>query len=146
MKGIEFLSFSQFTARMIREGKLKFTTNFPHKVTWHDPCELGRHQNIYDDSRFVLNSIPGLELIEMKHNKSKARCCGGGGLLKGTNPIMSVRVSGRRLEMAEKTGAEILSSECPSCQMSFSDGLEQRDPGIKFKDLSTIVSEALGLE
>jgi len=146
VKDMEFLSFSQFVARMHREGKLEFKQEYPHKVTWHDPCELGRHQNIYDDSRYVLNSIPGLELIEMKQNRNRARCCGGGGLLKGTNPIMSVRVSTRRIEMAEKTGADILSSECPSCSMSFSDGLEDRDPAIKFKDLSQIVREALGLE
>ncbi|MFW9918986.1 MAG: (Fe-S)-binding protein [Candidatus Thorarchaeota archaeon] len=144
-KGIEFLPFSQFLARMLREGKLKFTQDYQHVVTWHDPCELGRHQDIYDESREILNAIPGLELREMKHTRNKADCCGGGGLLKGTNPLMSVRVSARRIKAAEKTGASALVSECPSCMMSFMDGIEQSKSEIEFKDLTQIVAEALRL-
>jgi heterodisulfide reductase subunit D len=144
-EGLEFIPFSEFVLRLLKDGKIKFTKNYPHRIAWHDPCELGRHQNIYDSAREVLNSIPGVELLEMKHNRNKARCCGGGGLLKGTNPTMSVRISSRRVEEAEKTGAEILSSECPSCTMSFNDGIEHRESKIKFKDLSQIVVEALGL-
>ncbi|MFW9847758.1 MAG: (Fe-S)-binding protein [Candidatus Thorarchaeota archaeon] len=144
-QGLEFLPFSQFVAKMLDEGKLKFTKEYKHTVTWHDPCELGRHQNIYDYSRKVLEAIPGLELREMKHIRNKADCCGGGGLLKGTNPLMSVRISGRRIDAAEKTGADLLASECPSCMMSFMDGMENKDTQIVFKDLAVIVAEALGL-
>ncbi|MFW9802173.1 MAG: (Fe-S)-binding protein [Candidatus Thorarchaeota archaeon] len=143
--GMEFLTYSQFVLRMIQEGKLTFPHTYPHEVVWHDPCELGRHQNIYEPAREVLKSIPGLTLKEMKYTKNKARCCGGGGLLKGTEALMSVRISARRVEMAEATGAEILSSECPSCTMSFHDGIEHRSSDIKFKDLSQIVAEALKL-
>lgn len=145
VEGIEFLPFSEFVLRNIKEGKIKFTKPYNHIVTWHDPCELGRHQDIYEPAREVLSSIPGLELREMRHNRNRARCCGGGGLLKGTNPVMSVSVSTKRVEMAEKTGAEIMASECPSCTMSFNDGIEERKSSIKFKDLSQIVVEALGL-
>jgi heterodisulfide reductase subunit D len=144
-EGLEFIPFSEFVLRLLKEGKIKFTKNYPHKVAWHDPCELGRHQNIYNPAREVLKSIPGLKLLEMKHNRNKARCCGGGGLLKGTNPLMSVRISGRRIQEAEKTGAEIISSECPSCTMSLTDGIEHEKSKVKFKDLSQIVVEALGL-
>jgi len=145
VEGIEFLTFSEFVLRKIKEGEIKFTKPYNHVVTWHDPCELGRHQDIYEPAREVLHSIPGLELREMRHNRNRARCCGGGGLLKGTNPVMSVSVSAKRVEMAEKTGAEIMASECPSCTMSFNDGIEERKSNIKFKDLSQIVVEALGL-
>ncbi|MFW9833736.1 MAG: (Fe-S)-binding protein [Candidatus Thorarchaeota archaeon] len=145
VEGLEFLTFSQFVLGLLKEGKIKFTKEYPHKVVWHDPCELGRHQNIYEPAREVLHAIPGLELKEMKHKRNKARCCGGGGLLKGTKPIASVRIAGRRVEEAEKTGAEILASECPSCTMSLNDGIENRKSEIKFKDLSQIVVEALGL-
>ena len=145
VEGIEFIPFSEFVLRRIKDGDIKFTKPYNHIMTWHDPCELGRHQDIYEPAREVLKSIPGLELREMKHNRNRARCCGGGGLLKGTNPVMSVSVSAKRVEMAEKTGAEILASECPSCTMSFNDGIEQRKSSIKFKDLSQIVVEALGL-
>lgn len=144
-KDFEFLPFSEFVLRLLKEGKIKFDKPYNHEVTWHDPCELGRHQHYYNPAREVLNSIPGLVVKEMKHAKNKARCCGGGGLLKGTNPMASVRISGRRLEEAEKTGAEIIASECPSCAMSFADGIEQFKSSIKFKDLSEIVVEALGL-
>ena len=145
VEGIEFLSFSEFALGKIKDGDIKFTRPYNHIVTWHDPCELGRHQDIYEPAREVLKSIPGLELREMKHNRNRARCCGGGGLLKGTNPVMSVSVSAKRVKMAEKTGAGILASECPSCTMSFNDGIEETKSNIKFKDLSQIVVEALGL-
>jgi heterodisulfide reductase subunit D len=145
VEGMEFLPFSEFVLRMINEGKLKFDKPYPHVMTWHDPCELGRHQNIYEPAREVLKAIPGLEVREMRYSKNKARCCGGGGILKGTNPLMSVRISSSRIKMAEKTGAEILASECPSCTMSFNDGIEESGSEIKFKDLSQIVVEVLGL-
>lgn len=144
-EGLEFLPFSEFVLRMMNEGRIKFTKKTPHIVAWHDPCDLGRHQDIYNPAREVLNAIPGIQLREMKHTRNKARCCGGGGLLKGTNPLMSVRISGRRIEEAEKTGAEFLASECPSCTMSLNDGIEQKGSELKFKDLSQIVVEALGL-
>ena len=142
----EFLSFSQFILKKLQSREIKFEKPYPHKVTWHDPCELGRHQSIYEPAREVLKAIPGLELIEMPHNRNKADCCGGGGLLKGTNPLMSVRISQRRLRAAEQTGAEILASECPSCAMSFGDGLEAMESKIVFKDLTEIVTEALGIQ
>ncbi|MGY5853947.1 MAG: (Fe-S)-binding protein [Candidatus Thorarchaeota archaeon] len=146
IEGFEFLSFSQFVVKMMKEGRLEFTRTYPHKVTWHDPCELGRHQDIYNPAREILNAIPGLELIEMKHTRNKADCCGGGGILKGTNPLMSVRISSKRVKDAETTGAAIMSSECPSCSMSFRDGIEDAKSEIEFKDLSQIVVEALGIE
>ncbi|MHA1577748.1 MAG: (Fe-S)-binding protein [Candidatus Thorarchaeota archaeon] len=144
-EGLEFLPFSEFVLRLMNEGRIKFTKKHPHIVAWHDPCELGRHQNIYNPAREVLNAIPGIQLREMKHTRNKARCCGGGGLLKGNNPLMSVRISGRRIEEAEKTGAEFLASECPSCTTSLNDGIEHKGSELKFKDLSQIVVEALGL-
>ncbi|MFQ5832644.1 MAG: (Fe-S)-binding protein [Candidatus Thorarchaeota archaeon] len=142
---LEFLTFSEFVLRMLEQNKIEFKKSYQQKVTWHDPCELGRHQGIYEPARQVLQSIPRLELVEMKHTGPKARCCGGGGLLKGTEPVASVRISVRRIEMAEKTGANILASECPSCLMSFSDGIEEKKSEIQFKDLSQIVIEALNL-
>ncbi len=146
IEGFEFLSFSQFVVKMMKEGRLEFTRTYPHKVTWHDPCELGRHQDIYNPAREILNAIPGLELIEMKHTRNKADCCGGGGILKGTNPLMSVRISSKRVKDAETIGAAVMSSECPSCSMSFRDGIEDAKSEIEFKDLSQIVVEALGIE
>ncbi|MGY5858665.1 MAG: (Fe-S)-binding protein [Candidatus Thorarchaeota archaeon] len=145
VEGLEFLTFSEFTLKLLKEEKIKFTKNYPHVIAWHDPCELGRHQNIYNPAREVLSMIPGLQVREMKHNRNKARCCGGGGLLKGVDPLMSVRISGRRIEEGKKTGAEIMASECPSCTMSFNDGIEHLSSDMKFKDLSEIVVEALGL-
>jgi heterodisulfide reductase subunit D len=145
INGMEFLPFSEFVLRLLNDGKIKFTNNYPHIVAWHDPCELGRHQDYYNPAREVLNAIPGVQVREMKHTKNKARCCGGGGLLKGTNPLMSVRIAEKRIVEAEKTGAEFVSSECPSCSMSLNDGIEKRESTMKFKDLSQIVVEALGL-
>jgi glycolate oxidase len=131
---------------MLKEGKLQFEKELPYSVTWHDPCELGRYQGIYRPARDVLSSIPGLKLYEMKYNKDQARCCGGGGLLKATNPEMSIRIGAQRIKMAAETGADIICSECPSCAMSMDETIELSGADIKYKDLSEIVVEALGLD
>ena len=84
VEGLEFIPFSEFVLRLLKEGKIKFDKPYPHEVAWHDPCELGRHQNIYNPAREVLNAIPGLTLKEMKHTRHQASCWGGGVLLLGT--------------------------------------------------------------
>lgn len=120
------------------------------KVTYHDPCYLGRWNNEYWASRIVLGSIPGLELIEMDRNMQNALCCGGGGGnfftdILGPGEDSSSRV---RVKEAAATGAEILAVACPICYKMFDDaikaeGLEEK---IHVKDISEIVNEALRVE
>jgi heterodisulfide reductase subunit D len=111
---IEILHATEYLAELVKAGKLKF----PHtelKVTYHDPCHLGRHTEVYDQPREVLRSIPGLRLVEMKNSRELSRCCGGGAGVKTAYPSVSEKVAIKRLNEAEQTGADVLVTTCPFC-------------------------------
>ena len=117
------------------------------KVTYHDPCYLGRWNNEYWAPRSVLNSVPGLELIEMDRNMQNALCCGGGGGnfftdILGTGPDSSARV---RVNEAIDTGASVLAVACPICYRMLSDAVKAEgvEEKIQVRDIADIVSEAV---
>lgn len=74
---IEVLHYTTVLANLIREGKIIFSKEVPIKATYHDPCELGRHSGIYEDPRFIIESIPGIKFTELKRQLEYAQCCGG---------------------------------------------------------------------
>jgi Fe-S oxidoreductase len=141
----EVVHISQYLFQLIHEGRLTFTKEYPKKVTYHDPCYLGRHNGIYDEPRKVLQKIPGLELREMADARENSLCCGmGGGRIWMETP-MSERFSNLRLEQAIGVGAEVLATCCPYCITQFEDGrLTQKDSdAIQIKDITEIVQEVL---
>lgn len=85
------------------------------KITYHDPCHLGRHMNLYEIPRKVIEKIPGVELIEMKRNRKNAWCCGAGGGVKSQYPELAFEISRERIKEAIETGADILTTSCPFC-------------------------------
>jgi heterodisulfide reductase subunit D len=85
-------------------------------VTYHDPCHLGRHSNIYDQPRNILQRINGLKLAEMDWNRKNSNCCGSGGGLRVAYPNLAESVGLRRLNEAYATGAELLATACPFCK------------------------------
>ena len=99
---------SQYLAELIKDGKLKLSKELNKKVTYHDPCYLGRHNDVYDEPRQVLESIPGLELVEMADNRENSLCCGGGGGRIWMETKKGERFSDIRLDQAVEAGAEIL--------------------------------------
>ena len=94
-------------------GKLELTKAYGKKVTYHDPCYLGRHNGIYDEPREVLKKIPGLELIEMADSLENSLCCGGGGGRIWMETSKGERFSDLRLEQAVEVGAEVLVTVLP---------------------------------
>jgi Fe-S oxidoreductase len=116
------------------------------KVTYHDPCFLGRYNNIYDEPRQILQSIPGIEMVEMERNRKDAFCCGGGSgnfvtdLLAGS-PDSPARVRARE---AHETGADTLAVACPSCLAMLTDAVkaENLDDKLTVRDISQILKEA----
>jgi len=141
----EVIHFSQYLAELIKEGRLKFTQELNKKVTYHDPCYLGRHNNIYDEPRQVLKSIPGLELVEMPEYRENSLCCGGGGGRIWMETKKGERFSDLRLEQALEVGASILAIACPYCMLNFLDSVLTLDKSnvIEVKDIAEMVLEAL---
>ncbi|MBD3194035.1 MAG: (Fe-S)-binding protein [Candidatus Lokiarchaeota archaeon] len=145
--GIEFdfevLHTAELINDLINENKIEFKSDFKKKVTYHDPCHLGRHMNIYEIPRAIYRSIPGLELVEMERNKNHSWCCGAGGGVKIGYPEWSLEISEKRLREARETEAVILSSTCPFCKTNLNDANEKFNFGFEVLDLIEIID---GLE
>ena len=103
------------------------------KVTYHDPCHLGRHMNLYDIPREVITKIPGIELIEMKRNRNNAWCCGAGGGVKSQFPELAVKISKERIREAVDSSAQILTTSCPFCINNLNNAYEEMDTMFKEK-------------
>jgi Fe-S oxidoreductase len=141
----EVMHSTQYFASLIKQGKLKFSKKLNKKVAYHDPCYLGRHAGIYDEPREVLQSIPGVELVEMADHKENSLCCGGGGGRIWQETKKGERFSDLRVEQAIKAEAEILASACPYCLLNFEDSILTMNVGnvIQVKDISELVQEAI---
>lgn len=140
----EVFHFTEILAGLIKDNKITLT-DFRAKVTYHDPCYLGRHNQIFDAPREVLNRIPGLQLIEMRRNKGGAFCCGGGGGNFFTDIIGSGedRPSRVRVREALETGAEIIAVACPQCAKMLFDAVkaEALDDRLRVMDVAEIVKK-----
>jgi len=130
---------------LIESGKIKFKAHKGKKeiVTYHDPCELGRYRGIYDQPRKVIQSIPGIELVEMVRNREKTWCCGGGGGLKAANYALSLEIGKDKIPEALATGAKRIISACPSCKASINDTIRAmgKEAEIKAIDITELVAE-----
>ena len=141
----EVVHISQYLFELIREGRLEFTKEYGKKVTYHDPCYLGRHNGIYDEPREALKKIPGLELIEMPDSREESLCCGGGGGRIWMETLKGERFSDLRLEQAIDVGAEVLVTSCPYCITNFEDSTLTLDvvENIEIKDITEIIQEVI---
>lgn len=138
--------YSQRLARLIDQGKLEFGQSPLGKVTYHDPCYLGRWGGEYEAPRRVLSAIPGLELTEMPRNREHSFCCGGGGGRSFRDFEAAVSPAELRLREAEATGAEAVVTACPICLIMLTDaaktaGLEDK---LEVIDLAELAARALG--
>jgi Fe-S oxidoreductase len=141
----EVVHISQYLFDLINEGRLEITREYGKKVTYHDPCYLGRHNGIYDEPRDVLKKIPGLELFEMAESREDSLCCGMGGGRIWMETSKSERFSNLRLEQAIGVGAAVLVTSCPYCITALEDSrlvLNYVDV-IEVKDITEIIQEVI---
>ena len=143
--GMEVYHSVQFLEKLINEGKIKFNGELGKKVTYHDPCDLGRAFKIFEEPRNILKAIPGLEFVEMSRNRLQARCCGGGGGVLANNPDMAVEMAAERVRDALAVGAEIIVSGCAACKDNLRKGAKaipkQERGKIKIMDITEIVAQ-----
>src|SRR4030043_899681 len=111
---IEIFHSTQFIKKLIDEGRLTFK-EIKKKVTYHDPCDLGRASGIYEPPREILRSVPGVELVEMNGNRDQCMCCGGGGDLEMVNPDLSSALAQAKIEEIKATGADMVITACQQC-------------------------------
>ena len=145
MVSFEVVHITQYLRELIDEGRLELTKRYEKKVTYHDPCYLGRHNDIYDEPRDVLKKIPGLELIELADSRKDSLCCGGGGGRIWMDTPMEERFSDLRLIQANEVGAQVLVTSCPYCITNFEESrlnLEYDDV-MEIKDITEIVNDVI---
>ncbi|HHT74495.1 MAG TPA: (Fe-S)-binding protein [Euryarchaeota archaeon] len=134
--------FTQYVLDLIKSRKLKFTKELNLKVTYHDPCHLGRHGGVFEEPREVLKKIPGVELVEMPRNRMGSRCCGAGGGYKSAFNDLAVNIAAERVKEALATGADILVTTCPFCVLNLQAGAKQIGSNIRVLDISELLLEA----
>jgi heterodisulfide reductase subunit D len=139
----ELLHATELLAHMVDEGRLKFRETRPQRVTYHDPCDLGRKEGIYDAPRRVLRAIPGLELVEMRDNRADSHCCGGGGNLETFNAELSQAVSDQRLAQAQEVEAKIIASACQQCERTLTGAARRNKVRIRVMDVAELALRAL---
>ncbi|MCK4477059.1 (Fe-S)-binding protein [Candidatus Bathyarchaeota archaeon] len=113
------------------------------KVTYHDPCHLGRHIGLYEPPRKILEEIPGLMMTEMTRNREYAYCCGAGGGLPQAFPEISTSIAVNRLKEAEETGAQVLASSCPACSSNFMLARYRSKVKLDIRDVAELIVETL---
>ena len=133
---------SQVIAREVKTGKITFNPVENGSVyTYHDPCYLGRHNQVYNDPRAVLDAIPGLKRVEMSRSRDRSFCCGGGGLMLFYEPKEEQRMGVKRVQMAAEAGANVIVTACPFCMANIEDaikvaGLEAKMTAIDLAELA----------
>ena len=139
----EVLHHSQYIGKMISEGKLKPTKPINETITFHDSCYLGRWNNVYEQPRDTIKSIPQANLVEMKAHHEKGMCCGAGGGRMWMEETIGKRINVTRAEQAIETKATTVATACPFCITMISDGMKTKDmvDKIKVKDISELIDE-----
>ncbi|MFC2016990.1 FAD-binding and (Fe-S)-binding domain-containing protein [Chloroflexota bacterium] len=142
--GITSKHYSEVITEQIKNGKFKFPdTGKKVKVTLHDSCHIGRVSSVYDAPRDFIKSIPGVELVEMEHNREQAHCCGSV-LTLIKEPLVAADIGKARLDEAMATGAEKVLALCPCCQFQFRVTAEKKGLPIETEDLARFGASTLG--
>jgi Fe-S oxidoreductase len=133
----------EYIDRLIKDGRLNCAASFPMRLTWHDPCHLGRHCGVYEPPRNILKSIPGVELVEMERIKDQSWCCGGGGGARTAFLEFAQNTAAKRINEALKAGAEAMVTSCPFCEQNIADALLRQGAQMQVLDLTDILVKVL---
>jgi Fe-S oxidoreductase len=141
----EVVHHTELFARLIREGKLKPTEEVRGLLTYHDPCYLGRHNEVYAEPRALVGAA-GATLTEMPRHADRSMCCGAGGARMWMEEHLGKRINRERTEEAISTGAAKLGVACPYCMIMLDDGSRDKGGAIEVLDVAQIMARSVGAE
>ena len=139
---VRLLHEVEFLNECIKEGKIKLN-NLDIKVTYHDPCDLGRKLKIFEPPREVIKSIPGIVFEELEHNRSDSWCCGGGGDVEIADEKMPGKVAQLTFNEVDKTGADTLITACGACKRTFLNAKRLYGKSFRIMDVTELVLESM---
>jgi Fe-S oxidoreductase len=145
----EVVHHSQLLTQLVAEGKLNLAgASLEERVTYHDSCYLGRHNDVYLAPRKVIGALGGIEVVEMPRNGTRGFCCGAGGARMWMEENIGKKVNTERSEEALATGASRIAVACPFCYVMMDDGVKEKgkDEEVKVQDIAEILYEALVAE
>jgi Fe-S oxidoreductase len=142
----EVVHHSELLMELIADGRLSMAgASLAQRVTYHDSCYLGRHNDVYLAPRKVIGSLAGIDIVEMPRNGTKGMCCGAGGARMWMEETIGKKVNVERAQEAIATGAERIAVACPYCYVMMDDGVkgEGRDEDVKVQDIAEMLLEAV---
>ncbi|MGI5876557.1 MAG: (Fe-S)-binding protein [Dethiobacteria bacterium] len=123
----EVIHYTQLLKELLETGKIEFTKECPGRIVYHDPCFLGKQNNVYDEPRFILSKVPGAEIVEFDRNRERSLCCeGGGGKMWVESESTKERLADTRVKDAKELGATILAVACPFCVLTLDDSVKAK--------------------
>ncbi|MCF8034582.1 MAG: (Fe-S)-binding protein [Desulfarculaceae bacterium] len=167
MDGIRVVHTAQYLHELMQKGELPITGELKTKITYHDPCHIGRHLNkfevdtegselwpgaylgmseedcIYEEPRELLAAIPGVEFMEMERNRSNSYCCGGGGGVMTGFGEWAAKNASLRVEEGMGTGAEVMASTCPFCNFNLGSGAQRIQSPMKIMDVVELLDQVI---
>ncbi|HET6965561.1 MAG TPA: (Fe-S)-binding protein, partial [Acidimicrobiales bacterium] len=145
----EVYHHTQLLEKLLSAGSLRPQTRIDQKITYHDPCYLGRHNEVYDEPRGVLNHVPGVQLEEMHRCRNKGFCCGAGGSRMWLEENIGTRINVNRTDEALGTGADVISTACPYCLIMLDDATKSRQAegtapeSVRVLDVAQVLEQSL---
>ena len=141
----QVIHHTEFLMELIASGRLKLTKPINKAITYHDSCYLGRANQIFEAPRKILNSIPGLKLVEMERHRQRSFCCGAGGGRMWMEEHIGTRINQMRTDQAIATEAELIGTACPYCLTMLFDGIKEKGKSetMAAYDLSELVDQSM---